>query len=1033
MRSAAIPLLALLSLAHPSLVLAERLPTKVFTTAEGLANNVVNRIVRDSRGYLWFCTREGLSRFDGYVFITYGIDDGLPSAVVNDLIETKEGIYWIATSKGLVRFDPLGTPAPSTGARGVNGETRERARLHREAPARPMFRTFLPDTDPRTHDVMSLFQDRAGGVWVGTALGLYRLEDRGGVSVTFAPVEGAGPEVTCLAQDTAGAHWIGTTTNGLFRRLANQRLEHYTVREGLPANDIHGILVDRQGRIWVGTGSSGLALLTLDPLSQRPFVAGVYSTHNGLPSNWINQIFEAGDRALWAGTTGGLVQILPAGKPDEYRFRTFGAAALGLAHPGLFSVAEDRHQNLWIGSVTGAAKILSEEFTIFGAAEGIPSTATLVELPNGGVVAMEASGLWRFIRFVDQRFVVTELPLSNGTPSWGWNQMFLVDRVGDWWIGTRTGVLRFQGVDRFEQLARATPVARYAKRDGLAAEVVIRLFEDSRSDIWIATVGEGALSGLTRWERRSGALHHYTDRDGLPPFDRFYVSSFAEDRAGNVWIGFSGDGGVVRYRRGRFERFWTDHGVPTGSIRNLVIDARNRLWGASSRGGLLRIDRLTEDRPEFSNYTTAQGLSSNEVTAVVEDRLGRIYAGTARGLDRLDPTTGLMRSYRAGDDLPIGEMQAAIRDRAGVLWASYNSGLVRIVPTDDPPSVAPSVLITGLRVAGQKHILSALGQSELPYFELPWNRNSLEVEFVSPGFGPADGLRYQIRLEGGDSDWSPPSEQRSIVYANLASGRYRFQARAVNADGVMSGTTAGFSFTILPPIWQRWSFRTFVGLLVSALAYAAYRYRVSRLLEVAAMRTRIATDLHDDIGANLTRIAVLSEVVRRQGHANADEHLASIATVARESVTAMSDIVWAISPGRDGLNDLTRKMREHAEEVFAAGDTELTFAAPEISRDMRLSVDMRRDIYLIFKEAINNAARHARCSHVQVGLRSDGSRVILSVVDDGQGFGVAAEDQGNGLTSMRNRADRLGARLDITSRSGAGTTVLLEVPQHRIH
>jgi signal transduction histidine kinase len=200
-----------------------------------------------------------------------------------------------------------------------------------------------------------------------------------------------------------------------------------------------------------------------------------------------------------------------------------------------------------------------------------------------------------------------------------------------------------------------------------------------------------------------------------------------------------------------------------------------------------------------------------------------------------------------------------------------------------------------------------------------------------------------------------------------------------------------------------------------------------------AMRTRIATDLHDDIGANLTRIAVLSEVVRRKGHADADDHLASIATVARESVTAMSDIVWAISPGRDGLNDLTSRMREHAEEVFAANGTALTFTAPTMSRDLRLSVDTRRDVYLIFKEAVNNAARHSGCSRVHVSLQSDDRALVLSVVDDGTGFDIASEDQGNGLASMRSRGERLGAKFDISSRPGRGTTVKLEVPHHRVH
>ncbi|HJR58702.1 MAG TPA: two-component regulator propeller domain-containing protein [Vicinamibacterales bacterium] len=1001
-----VQLALILLLIPPALGHAQRLSTKTFTTADGLANNIVNRIVRDSRGYLWFCTREGLSRFDGYTFTTYGMDDGLPGAVINDLLETNEGLYWIATNRGLVRFDPFGSRRPPQGGR-------------------PMFTTFLPGADPWTQDVWRLLQDRTGTVWVGTALGLYRLKHPVTAPITFAPID-IRSQINSLAEDGAGALWIGTDI-GVFRRFPDGRLEQYTIRDGVPANDVNAILADRQGRIWIGTRSSGLAVLTADRTAQRASVAATYTTRNGLTANWINQLFEARDGTLWAATALGLAEIVTATEPSGYRFRSFGRA-LGLTFPAAQAITEDRMGNLWAGTVEGAAKIPATRFAAYGEADGIGTTGTLFETPGDGVLGMEMRGNWRFFRCADQRPILA--PLPSAIPGWGWNQMALVDSRGDWWIGTRSGVLRYHGVSRLEQLARARPVARYTKRDGLAADVVIRLFEDSRGDVWIGTVGEGRGNGLSRWERRNRAFHHYSEQDGLPSFERFYVASFGQDRHGNVWIGFNGDGGLVRHRSDRFERFGPADGVPAGAIRNLITDARGRVWGAGYRGGLIRIDRPSDERPEIVLYTTAQGLSSNEVTAVVEDASGHIYAATGRGLDRLDPATGRIRTYRKGESLPIGEIGAAVRDRAGVLWLSHSAGVIRIVPANDLPSSPPGVVIGAVRVAGQPRHMSALGQAELEYFELPWNRNSLEIDFAAPGFGPGDGLRYQIKLEGGDAEWSSPSEQRRVAYANLAPGRYRFLARALNADG-SAGTTAAVSFTILPPIWDRWWFRTAAVLLISALAYGFYRSRVSRLLEVLAVRTRIATDLHDDIGANLTRIAVLSEVVRRKGP-GADDHLASIATVARESVTAMSDIVWAIGPGRSGLSDLTSRMREHAEEVFAAGDTELTFTGPQVDRHVRLSVDTRRDVYRIFKEAVNNAARHSSCSRVHITLQYDARRLILSVVDDGAGFDTASADQGNGLASMRSRAKRLGARVDINSRPGTGTTVELEIPYHRM-
>lgn len=1006
-----IELAILLSLGPSAVGRAEHLPTKIFTTRDGLANNLVNRIVVDSHGYLWICTREGLSRFDGYSFTTYGMSDGLPSAVITDLLETKDGLYWIGTYRGLVRFDPLGSRPSAKGDR-------------------PMFTTFLPETDTRTHDVQALFQDRAGTVWIGTELGLYRLNDAGTGAVTFVPIDlGGATNVTCVTEDAGGALWIATGSAAL-RRFAGGRLEQYTTREGLPQNDVNAVLVDRKERIWIGTRSNGLAVLAADGARPRLTVAATYTMRNGLPSNWVHQFLEARDGAVWVATTRGLAEIVTAPEPPGHRLRGFGGA-LGLAFPDVQAMAEDRMGNLFAGTLEGVAKISTTKFTVFGEADGIRNTGTLLETPNDGVIAMEMRGVWRFFRYADQRPIVTTVSLPE-FPGWGWNQVALLDSEGDWWIGTQNGVLRYHRVSRLEQLTRARPVAHYTRRDGLAARVVLRLFEDARHDVWIATV-EGPIStGLSRWERKSGTFHHYSDRNGLPSLERFYVSSFAEDRGGNLWIGFSGEAGLVRYRNERFERFGTQDGVPPGMIRNLIRDAQGRLWAASYRGGLIRIDRPADERPVFTRFTTAQGLSSNEVTAVVEDSTGYIYAATGRGLDRLDPATGRIRTYLKGESLPVGEVGAAIRDRTGILWASHIAGVIRIVPGDVLPSSVPAVLISGIRVAGEPQHISALGQSELPYFELPWNRNSLDVDFVAPGFGPGDDLRYQIKLEGGGSDWSSPSDQRNVAFANLAPGRYRFLTRALNAEGVTS-EAAGFSFRILAPIWQRWWFTTAGLLLLSGLAYGFHRSRVSRLLEVVAMRTRIATDLHDDIGANLTRIAVLSEVVRRKGHADTDEQLASIATVARESVTAMSDIVWAISPGRDGLNDLASKMREHAEEVFAANGTELTFSAPSIARDLHLSVDTRRNVYLIFKEALNNTARHSGCLHVHVSLQSGGTGLVLSVVDDGAGFDPASENEGNGLTSMRSRAERLGARFDIRSELGKGTTVRLEVPYHQMH
>jgi len=298
-------------------------------------------------------------------------------------------------------------------------------------------------------------------------------------------------------------------------------------------------------------------------------------------------------------------------------------------------------------------------------------------------------------------------------------------------------------------------------------------------------------------------------------------------------------------------------------------------------------------------------------------------------------------------------------------------------------------------------------------------------------YAPGEVLRYQYRLEGSDADWGALTEHRTVTYANLAPGRYRFAVHAINSDGLASPSPATMTFTVLPPIWKRWWFLLSAAAALSMTLFAADRYRVRRLLEVANIRARIATDLHDDIGANLTRIAVLSEVVRRQadgGDAAREGQLSSIARISRESVAAMGDIVWAINPQRDTLLDVVRRMREHAEEVCLPRNVDLSFRSPGGEVSSKLGIDIRRDAYLIFKEAVNNALRHSGCGRLEITIADEGGMLELTIRDNGRGFDPSGDGGGNGLVNMRRRAEAHGGTLVIESRAGNGTAVALRMP-----
>jgi signal transduction histidine kinase/streptogramin lyase len=581
----------------------------------------------------------------------------------------------------------------------------------------------------------------------------------------------------------------------------------------------------------------------------------------------------------------------------------------------------------------------------------------------------------------------------------------------------------------------------YTKRNGLANDDVARLFEDSNGDVWIASFPP-AREPLVRWDRATETFHRYGEVDGLRPFTS--AITFSADASGNVWTGFR-EGGLARYRNGRFVVLGRDDDVPPGNVTGVYLDAEHRLWIASRGGGLGLIDRPEMDRPRVVRYTTADGLASDFLLSVTGDSAGRIYVTSLRGIDRLDPDAGQIRHLSTADGFAGGEFTAALHDRSGALWFATTTGLARFVPEHDLKPSAPPILISSLRVAGVVQPISELGQASVLPFEIEPNQNNVLIGFFSLGFRPGEMLRYQYRLEGSGAEWSAPSPERSVNYANLAPGSYRFAVRAVGADGTQSPMPATASFTILPPVWRRWWFLGLTALVVTSagavfardaterkrVQKALRRSREERLAELERVRKRIATDLHDDIGSSLTRISLLSEVVKQHvGDAGATsaESLTSIGSLSRELVDSLSDIVWAINPSKDHLSDLSQRMRHFVSDICTARQIDFRFDTPPTERDISVGANVRREVFLVFKEAVTNMARHSGCSEAVLQFRESEHGLLLRIADNGLGFDVERVSAGNGLRSMRERTQGLGGRFEIISGPGQGTIVTFTFP-----
>jgi len=308
--------------------------------------------------------------------------------------------------------------------------------------------------------------------------------------------------------------------------------------------------------------------------------------------------------------------------------------------------------------------------------------------------------------------------------------------------------------------------------------------------------------------------------------------------------------------------------------------------------------------------------------------------------------------------------------------------------------------------------------------------NTIQIEFASLNFNVVENIRFEYKLEGSRQDWSAPTESRTVDYASLPPGSYRFLVRAVSAEGMTSKAPASVAFVILPPFWQRWWFAVLAVAAFSLAIVSAHRHRLRQVLELERVRTRIATDLHDDIGSSLTQIAILSEVARRNGKSHDDgaEPLERIADLSRGLLDSMSDIVWSINPQRDYLSDLEHRMRRFASDMLAPRDIDFELDVPMRSEDVPLQAEVRRQVFLIFKECVHNTLRHSGCRRMQVALEYRSHHLLLRLSDDGTGFAASGSANGHGLISMRQRAAGIGGELRITSQPGKGTTVTLQVP-----
>ena len=999
-----VALLALLILVVcAALAYAERLPFTTYTTAQGLPGTEVNVALEDKRGFLWLGTDKGLSRFDGWSFRTFGKEQGLSRLNVVSLALGADDSIWVGAWGGAYRFDP---------ARGGSF-----VEIAIEGGRTPLER-------------VQVFSDPTGQVWCVADV-LYRLQP-GQPSPRFRRVP-FGPNVsltwvTAFLPDHAANLWVAF--NDLYRIAPDGSVLRIGTERGAVLGEVTSLVEDRRGRIWAGTpnalwrveplNGSGATEIVLRPLLKTdPAKTGpvklVAGEHGG----------------VWSGSHEGLIEF----DPDAGVYRTI-TRKQGLATDRASPLLIDRAGDLWSAGLGGGMQRLAAEgFSSFGSADGLeaPLIRSIWRRRTGELVAVGAPDLLQ--RYDGQRFIATHPAFPSRLPySWGWFQVDMEDRHGNWWIPTARGVVRFSPVKHVEDLARARPAAIYGVSGCFPGGDIFRVYEDARGDIWIGTITRDQET-IYRWTRSSGAFSCYSSASLLGT--KVVPTAFLDDGQGTVWIAFYA-GQIGRFRDGRFECLFDCAGTQ-GIINGLFLDRRKRLWIATSHAGVIRVDDTTAEHPRFLKLTTENGLSSDLVGAVMEDRFDRIYIGTDRGVDIFEEASGRIHHFGIAEGLPHLYVSAAYADPHGDLWFGTLNGLARFTPPprfrDVPP---PRVLVDMVRVSGVAQPLSIAGEERIDGLVLARDQRDIAIDFVGLPRNVAGTLKFQYRLSDTEP-WSPPSPNHSVVLAGLSTGNYRVEIRALDLAGAPSPQTAIVSLRVLAPFYQRSWFVMSAVLAAVALTTAAYRLRIARLVALERQRTRLAMDLHDEMGSRLGSIGLLADVAGDDslGGLRRKILLDQIAETAAEMGSSLTDIVWSLRPGEITVESLGRHLAEHGRRLFPGSGTAFETRFPETWPIVEMSLAARRNVFLIGLEALHNAARHSGAKHVMLELRRQGRRWCLRVSDDGRGITEGARrdpGRGFGFETVKRRAAEIGAVLDIQSPAGDGTTVtLLFVPHAEDH
>ncbi|MCW1921198.1 histidine kinase [Luteolibacter arcticus] len=941
-----------------------------WNSRDGLPQDHIRAIVRTRDGLLWLGTDAGLARFDGNEFKSYGLREGLDAVAVMSLMEADDGTLWVSTLGGGVTMLRDG-------------------RIVKTYPR-------MENTSPSEN--LMLGQDAEGRMWAG---GTFRLEGE-----RFVAVPGGRGFVREILRDRQGVMWMNHHDDRI-RRWQEGGWQDGSGGGPALADTIHE---DAQGRLWAAERGRKLWCRDTGGWKSWPLPDTM--------KNRVNSMSFAPDGTLWmAFFREGLVGFRDGKfiepRMDGERFLDLseivyaapdGLLWLGSSANGLYSLvprrltlatindpAANRGAN-FIGalleSAPGEFMVGSQGHGLFGWKDGISGPVAEMEALNRGLYV---NSLWR-------------------------------DRSGAVWAGSGVGMHRLTG-------APQGPPSR------LVSGNVWEIRDGANGSLWVG--------------RGNGELHHvpkggkpvkidYDNDDGAP------IKGMDLGPDGALWIGTRGSG-LFRLKDGKPKRFRMADGLGSEVIR--VVDAEDdgTLWVGTAGGGL---SILRDDR--FLTVTTADGLPDDIVSQIAEDKTGRLWVGTNRGIAVIaKDEVARLKEGRLTElhPLVINRADGLVSEECtivppvamsdGRMAFATTHGFAMLKPEEfQSDEATPPVFIEQVRANGRP-VVPIDGK-----LELPPGLDRLEIEFSGLYFAAPSRLRFRNRLGGVEEEWGTPGAERRVEYRNLAPGDYRFELAGSIGNGVWTPQPAMLDITLAPHFWQTAWFKILAGLLslglVAATARTIERARARRKIEelkreqaVQTERARIARDLHDDVGASLTQVALLSELADSDLDAEpelARGHINEIFTTAKEVTRSLDEIVWAVNPAQDTLERFAAFLGTFVQNYARTAGLNGRLDIPGDLPDLSLTSAIRHHLYLATKEALHNIVKHAGATEIRLRLIPGAKELKLVIEDNGRGLADSDRGEGDGLDNLRKRLDQIGGTCTHRSAPGQGTTVEMLAP-----